>query len=317
MADVRGASPALVTQRDLWAAWYGHHLQSAASSLRQLWQTPIQSLATCLVIAIALGLPAAFLLVVDNVKNLSAHWHAEPGITLYVKRNLGANALESVGRRLAQLPGVASVEYISPEQGLEELKQQGGFGDALSVLDENPLPPVFIVRPLQHGESAVSTLSAQLRALPEVEKVQVDLDWVKRLQHLLSLARHTALWLAVFLCAGVCLIIGNTIRLIIERRREEIVVLKLVGATDAYVARPLLYGGFWYGLWGGLLAWLLLAMAGSALSPFARKLLESYGSDLVISSPGLTVLLGLLGWGALLGIIGAWWAARGYIRSAA
>lgn len=313
--EQRGASLSQVTPVDQLRAWYGHHKSTAASSLKQLWVAPLQSFMTCLMMAIALVLPAALLVVVSYVKTLGGQWLGNPGITIYLKTSLSESARLEVGRRLQQLPGTTALEYISPQQGLEELARYGGFGDALSALEDNPLPPVYLLKSVDGREASLRALSEQVRRLPEVDKVQLDLQWVQRLQHIMTIAERMVMMLGVFLALGVLLTIGNTTRLMLEGRRDEIAVIKLVGGTDAYVRRPLLYLGMWYGLAGGLLAWLLLMVASAWLAPALQLLLVSYGSSAAMPAPGLLALVQLLLTGGVLGLGGAWLATHRHIRA--
>lgn len=311
----RGASLSQVTRGNQLRAWYLHHKVSALGSLKQLWLTPLQSLMTWLVIAIALALPAALLIVVSHVKTLGGQWLSDPGITIYLKLSISEPMRVDVGERLQKLSGVASLEYISPQQGLEDLKRYGGFGDALSLLTENPLPSVYVLKALDGREETLTELSKQIDTFPEVDKVQLDLQWVQRIHQIVVTAERVVILLGIFLSLGVLLTIGNTTRLILESRRSEIAVIKLVGGTDAFVRRPLLYTGMWYGLMGGALAWLLLAITSLWLLPTVQVLLASYDSALVLKGPGLVALVQLLLVGGFLGLTGAWLASGRHIKA--
>ncbi len=315
VTDNRGASVSRITYGDLFRAWHTSHRISALNSLSQLWKTPLQSLMTWLVVAIALALPAALFLVVGNVKMLGKKWQIEPGVTVYLRSSLSESSIADTGLRIQKLSNVLSVQYISPQEGLEQLKSYGGFGDALSILDNNPLPPVYLLRPVDNNEVMLQSLIAQVRAFPEVEKVQLDLQWAQRLRLMVVLVERTAGLLGFFLSLGVLLTISNITRLVIERRKDEISVLKLVGATDAFVRRPLLYTGMWYGLIGGLGAWFLLAGAGAVVAPVVGALLASYSSEVVLQGVSFAVLAQLLFIGALLGLAGAWLSASRYLKA--
>jgi cell division transport system permease protein len=270
---------------------------------------------TCLMIAIALVLPAALLVVVSHVKTLGGQWLADPGITVYLKGSLSESARLDVGARLQKLPGATSLEYISPQQGLEELTRHGGFGDALSVLEDNPLPPVYLLKSIDGREASLRLLSEQVRSFPEVEKVQLDLQWVQRLQHIITIAERAVILLGVLLSLSVLLTVGNTTRLILEGRRDEVAVIKMVGGTDAFVRRPLLYIGVWYGLAGGVLAWVLLVVASAWLAPALQKLLVSYDSGFTLPGPGPLALVQLLLVGGMLGLAGAWLASGRHLKA--
>src|SRR5690606_28091656 len=253
--EQRGATLSQLGQVDRIRAWQGHHKSSAVDSLRQLKASLIQSLMTWMMIAIALALPTALLVVVGYMEVLGGQWLSEPGITIYLKTTLSDSVVLNVGEQLQNLPGVASVEYISPRQGLEELTRSGGFGDALSSLEGNPLPPVYLLTAVDRREESLRRLREQVQTFVEVDKVQLDLEWVQRLHHMVVMVERVAVLLGIFLSLGVLLAVGNATRLVLENRRAEIAVIKLVGGTDAFVRRPLLYTGMWHGLAGGFLAW--------------------------------------------------------------
>jgi cell division transport system permease protein len=137
--------------------------------------------------------------------------------------------------------------------------------------------------------------------------------WVKRLYQFMELGQRLVWALATLLGLAVLLIIGNTIRLSIESRRDEILVVKLVGGTDAFVRRPFLYTGIWFGLGGGIIAWLLLSMGLYWLSGPVETLISLYGSDFVLQGLSLSDSLMLIFDGVILGWLGAWLAVSRHL----
>lgn len=309
-ADVRKsvASPRRISVRDRVASYRLHHQQVAADSLRRLLKSPLSTLATWLVIGIALALPAGLYVALGNLENLSAGWDSSAQVSLYLRSSTGEEAGSALAERLRKRADIASVRYISRDAALNEFREMSGFGDVLNQLDGNPLPATIVVQPSRTAldPSAARHLLEDLKALPEVEQATLDLQWVQRLYAILAIGRQVALVLAVLLGVGVILVIGNTIRLAIEARRDEIVVVKLVGGTNAFVRRPFLYTGFWYGLGGGLLAWLIVAFCLYWLADPVATLAGAYGSRFVLAGPNPLQILVMLGAGALLGWGGAW-----------
>ena len=310
----RGASAHVVSTQDVLAAWFSHHRASARLSLQKILAEPLSSLMICLVIGIAIALPLSLFVVAENMKTLSGNWDDNPQISVYLRMGVQPATAQSLGNKLQAIDGVLSVRYISPETALENFRPYAGFGEAVKLLDDNPLPPVYVVQPLTADANAVARLAQQLKVIPEIEFVQFDLEWVQKLQHLLRLAERFIVWFALMLCLGVILTIANTIRLALENRREEIVVVKLVGGTDAFVRRPLLYTGFWYGLGGGIVAVLLVVLGRYLLTEPAQQLALLYQSH--FSPRGLAVsgTLAVLLTSALLGLMGAWLATARYFR---
>lgn len=287
-----------------------HHRETATHSLTQLAAAPVQSLMTLLVIAIALALPTALYLAVASVQQLAGGLDAGNRLTLYLKRDTAPQAIEGILVQLRQNPKVNAVQFISAEQGLAEFKTHSGFGAALDLLDHNPLPPVAVVTARDPpSPAALSALAEQLGKLGEVDEVQVDTRWVARANAIAAIGRQTAIALALVLALGVLLVVGNTIRLAIENRREEILVVKLVGGTDAFARRPFLYMGFWYGLGGGILAWAMVAAGRWWLHFSVDRLAALYQSQWALAQLGPMPALVLTASAAALGTLGARLAA--------
>lgn len=228
--------------------------------------------------------------------------------------DLAESDLQAVGERIQAYPGVASVSLITADQALAEFQEASGFGNALEGLDDNPLPAVIVVNPTDESAETVQQLAMTLDAMPEVAMAQVDLEWLQRMYGIVGLARRFTMGLALLLALGVVLAIGNTVRLAIENRRDEILVVKLVGGTDAYVSRPFLYTGIWFGVGGGVIAAVLALLAFLFLSgPFGR-LMALYDSDFALSGLTMSDLLLLLIVTGGLGLAGAWVSVLRHLR---
>jgi cell division transport system permease protein len=205
---------------------------------------------------------------------------------------------------------------VSPDEGLAEFRALSGLGEALSALPDNPLPWVVKVRPAPPYDTAtaVEDLAGALRGMDQVELVEADAAWVRRLHAILDALRSLVLLIAVALGAGVLAIIGNTIRLEIDGRRAEIEVTKLVGGSNAFVRRPFLYSGFWHGLAGGLLAVGLVLVALAVLDAPIARLAAAYGGSFTLIGLAPRELLAVIGGGAALGLLGAGLAASYHLR---
>jgi cell division transport system permease protein len=308
-----GARARRTRWRDRLGAHLDQHRQVAAHSLRRFFATPLQNLATVLVIAIALALPAGLYLLVATVQQLAGNLDSVNRVTLYLHADTALDAIAALREKLQRHPAVAATAYVSPAEGLAQFKAQSGFGDVLELLDGNPLPPVILVTANASADPAA--LAAEMGGWPEVDQARLDSQWLARVGAMAALGRRLALTLAAALALGVLLIVGNTIRLAIENRREEILVLKLVGGTDAFVRRPFLYLGFWYGLSGGVCAWLLVAAGRWWLQLPLDRLAALYQARWTIAPVGAMALLALAGVAAGLGIAGARLAASRQMRS--
>ncbi|WP_245720685.1 permease-like cell division protein FtsX [Microbulbifer yueqingensis] len=310
-----GAVTARTRLGDRGRSWLGHHREMAGEAVRRFLAAPMASGMTALVIAIALALPASLQLGLVNFQRAVAGWEGQPQISVFLHKRAREAAVTSYVEDLRADPRVAAVTYISPEQALAEFQQSSGLGDALAGLDANPLPAVLLVRPQDSAASDLEALAAGLRESALTDAVVLDMAWVERLARLTELGQRLSLGLGLLLALGVILVVVNTIRLHIESRREEILVVKLVGGTNAFVRRPFLYSGICYGLCGGLLAWLLVAVGVALLAGPVAGLADSYGSGYTLDGPGPAYLLGLAGGAALLGLAGAWLAVARHLRA--
>ena len=295
--------------------WIGRHVQALLFAAGRLARAPFATAFTVLVIAIALTLPASFALLISSVRSVSGDFANAVDVTVYFKRDAALEKVQQLAASARAHKGVASVKVIPADQALEQFRKESGFGEALEALSDNPLPHAMDVRPAAGATSPaeLETLKRYLAAWPEVELVQVDSEWVLRLNAILDLMRRIVLGAAVLLGAGVVAVIGNTIRLEILNRRAEIEITKLVGGSNAFVRRPFLYTGVFYGALGAVLASVLVLTGCYLLAEPVGLLAQSYGSDFRIATPTAGELGLLLATGALLGLIGAFLSAARHL----
>lgn len=298
----------------LKALWHSHQA-IALQSVRKLISEPAASAMTIAVIGIALLLPTTLFVAMNNLQMLSEGVSESSRITLYLADTVTEAEGRSMNEQLLARPDISTGTYISAAEAAEEFREYSGLGDVLSALEENPLPAVIVLSPQEIDEGSGAALLSELNGLPGVESAQLDLEWIARLQRFLDLAQRMSVALMLILALAVLFVTGNTIRLAIEGRRAEIVVVKLVGGTDSYVARPFLYTGFWYGMGGGLLAWLLQSLIMLALGGPLDALLALYDNQHSVQGlsflPGLVLLTG----SALLGWLGAWISVRQHLSA--
>ncbi|RJS94344.1 permease-like cell division protein FtsX [Salinisphaera sp. Q1T1-3] len=309
MADAsprRASSPKQASQSSLSEAasgWAGSHARCLLESLGRLHRRWVASLLTVLVIGIALALPTGLYILVKNMDHLATNWHESVQISVYLNTDLSADQGASLAQRLRDDADIDNTHFISAEQGLAEFKKASGFGDALDALGHNPLPGVIQVTPrAAMPPAAVGELVDRLADTDHVAKAQLDQAWLRRLSAILDLISRASWVIGLLLSAAVVFIVGNTIRLDIENRRQEIEVMKLLGAPDAFIRRPFLYSGLWYGLLGAVVALVVLGGCYIALGGPLATLVSSYNGALALeglglSGIGLVVLIGiLLGW---------------------
>src|SRR5580704_7269377 len=292
------------------------HLQALLGSLGRLARSPLSTVLTLLVIALALALPTSLRLFVTDAQLATGNFASAVDVSVYLKTDVPLAKAQQLAQAAQQRPDVATVTLISADKGLEDFRIYSGFGDALAALKENPLPHVLHVRPRAAASSAagLDSLRRYFAAWPEVDVVQVDSEWVMRFNAILEVLRRLLVIVAALLGAGVLAVIGNTIRLEILNRRAEIEVTKLVGGSNSFVRRPFLYTGVLYGLGGAVLAWLIVEAAVAVLSQPVANLAQLYGSTFVLQGPSDDDIGILLAAGTVLGWMGAWISAARHLR---
>lgn len=316
MTDVR-SSEALQPPRRTGrlSGWFVRHTSTAIAALGRIWRQPFASLMTILVIAVTLALPAAMHVVVKNARSISASWDNALDFSVYLKTNTSLEQATRLADIVGQRADIESVRLVSAEDALTEFREQSGFGEALDQLQDNPLPHTLVVRPAaSNTEVSMGLLNEELGNLPEADFVQVDTEWVRRFHAILAILERAILMGAALLGVAILVIIGNTIRLDIQNRREEIEVTKLIGASNAFVRRPFLYSGFWYGLTGGLLALLLVWYGLYALADPVSRLAGLYDSAFDVLALDAAESFLIIGCGIGLGLIGSWTAATRHMR---
>jgi len=298
-------------------AWLTRHAQTSIGSLGRLSQQKLATILTVLVIGIALALPACLHLLITNAQTATGNWNRAVDLTVFLKRPTSVEEAKRTADRIKQRRDVSSVELIAADEALKEFRRDSGFGAAIEALNDNPLPHTLVVRPSEGFTTPASldALAADLRAQPSVEVVQLDTAWVNRLNAILEAIRRGLALTAGLLALGVMVIVGNTIRLDIQNRRAEIEVTKLVGGSDAFVRRPFLYNGIWYGLGGGITAWIITIGVTGVLREPVGRIAGLYGSAFELGGLDLRATLILLGSGIVLGWLGSYVAASRHLRA--
>jgi len=301
---LEGASQSRTGWRNQYSSWVRR--LSAADSLRRVLEHPWSSVLTWMVIGIALALPVGLNLALDNAQIVSAQWDSPAQISLFLKNDLSVEDARKLEFKLAGADTISTTVLVAKDAALEEFRELSGFTDVLASLDENPLPHLIIISPAPGLDPpALIALRKELLAMPAIEQAVMDMAWLQRLNTLMELGHRVVYALGGMLVVGVALILGNTIRLAIESRRDEIVIVKLVGGSNAFVRRPFLYTGLWYGVGGGVIAALLLALTLWLLQSPAQNLAGLYQSSFVLQGLGLMGGLNLVVLGGLLGLLGA------------
>ncbi|GLS92279.1 cell division protein FtsX [Psychromonas marina] len=297
------------------SAVISQHFQQVFTSFSELWKTPIATLMTVFVLGLALSLPSVFNVLYKNAERVTGQWDGASEISLFLNKDISEPRVQVLINKLALYNDIDSVTYISRHQALEEFKEMSSFSKALNYLDENPLPAVLVVVPTKDAMTSAGSklLVAKLQREQGIDLVRVDLDWIEKLQAILELLVDIVIAIAALLLISVLLIVSNTIRLNILNHRDEIEVLKLVGATNSFIQRPYLYAGAWYGLLGGTIAWLLTVAMVIWLQSGVMSLMGLYQLQFEISLLNFKEVATLLGIATALGFVASYISVKQYL----
>lgn len=301
-----------------FTAWVNQVSDAFHFSLKRLWFNPLATWITFAVIALALALPTGLYVLLINLEGLTSEEREVPTISLFLKQSVTEQEAYDHAILLSEKPEISNVAVITRNQAADKFKQITGFSEILETLGKNPLPHVLVVTPrlnlLGRLQIDFDTFADDLKNYGIVDNVQIDVEWVQRLKAIIQIAERVTLVIALLLAITVLLVIGNTIRLDIESRKEEIHILKMMGATNHYIRRPFLFSGIWYGLFGGIFSLVIVHFSLLFLISPVDQLAQLYGSEFVISGVGISITFKILLLSALLGMVGAWIAVGRHLK---
>ena len=310
--------PSLQRIRRRNRAWLRRHSYSFFSSLGVLLQHKLGTLMTVLVLGIAMFLPLGLYVTLENLDGMNLRQDEWSAVTVFFASGTKEAEVKRVAKELEKRMQPEKVVVISPAEGLADFREASGFGESLDMLEENPLPWVMQVSP-QPGatgkmEENVAELTAYLQSIDSIEVTRFDYKWLQRLGRMLELGEAVVTVLILLFGLAVVVVVANTIRLDVASHAEEIEILALVGAGNAFIRQPFLYTGFWYGLMGGVLAIALLYLTSLYLGGPLGLLLETYGTVFTLRGLGGSNTLWLVLGGGLLGWLGALISVQRYLR---
>lgn len=296
-------------------AYFLHHLQSLVFSLGKIYKAPTTTIMTVAVIGITLSLPSGFYLFLKNIEAMSGDLSSSTQITLYLDLKTSEKSARKLSKTLASKETIQETEFISRDSALKTFRQSSGFGKSIDTLSNNPLPHTIIVVPESDSDRfEIKNLLNSLQSIPEVKIAKLDTEWLERLFTILEIAKRAVGIITLLFAFAVLLIIGNTIRLDIQNRYQEIIVTKLIGATNAFIRRPFLYGGLWYGLFGGIISWLIVELGYLAISGPLGRLDLLYQAELDIVTFSFQDFIILITSSTLLGLTGSWIAVAKHLN---
>ena len=286
-------------------SWLRHQKHALTSSIRRLAAQPVATLLTALAMGVAISLPSGLYLVLGNLNKLAGDLPAQPEISVFLDADVSNAQKQTISARLKQAD-IAHARFVPKDEALASLSAAQDLTGITAGLTQNPLPDAWVVRPQDTSREALDRISNELKALTGISETHLDSQWADRLQAALAIGR-TGVWLLGGLFAiALIAISGNAIRAQVLSRRDEILVSRLIGATNRYIRRPFLYLGALQGLLGGLAAGSVLAIAGLMLQSPVEKLANLYGSAFQLLPPTLMEVALVLGLTTLFGWLGAW-----------
>ncbi len=313
----RGAQLSQISILQRIQMFFLSHLRQALGSLGEMWRAGAASLMTIGVLGLSITLPSTLYILVKNAEQINAGWDQASEISLFLKAETSKQHIDQLLTRINSWPEVNKVTYIPADDALNEFKTLSGFGDTIAYLDKNPLPRGVLVAPTEKhaGPAAARLLLDKLRNEREVDIGKLDLEWLQRLDAILTVAKELVTMIALLLFLAVVLIIGNTIRLNILSKKDEILVMKLVGATDAFIQRPFMYTGFWYGLLGGLLAWFAVICLLWWMSSSVEAVSALYQKQFTLTGVDFSTLLIMLSTSVVLGLVGSMISVKRHVSA--
>ncbi|ADP10649.1 cell division protein FtsX [Erwinia sp. Ejp617] len=300
----------------LKGGWHEQWRYAMHGSLSDMWRQPLATLLTVMVIAISLTLPSVCYMVWKNVSQAAEQWYPAPQLTVYLSKTLDDDAAENVVAQLKKEDGVDKVNYLSREEALGEFRNWSGFGGAMDMLEQNPLPAVAIITPKLNFQNSgtMDNLRDRVSKVQGIDEVKMDDSWFARLAALTGLVGQVAAMIGILMIVAVFLVIGNSVRLSIFARRDTINVQKLIGATDGFILRPFLYGGALLGFSGALLSLVLSAALLFRLESVVKQVASVFGTSFVLHGLAWDESLLLLLISAMIGWVAAWLATVQHLR---
>ena len=295
-------------------SWLTTHGHACGRAIKRLLAQPTVTFLSVFVIGIAIALPLGLFVAFANVNAASSRVNTEPNINIYLALNASELETRELEKKLKSLGTVDRVTFISRESALQEMKRVANLAELLGSLEANPLPHAFSIRPTVGDPVTLEALRKEITALPKVEGITMDFEWAQKLKRFATFAERIALLLGLLLATAVVFVTGNTIRLQILTRKEEIEVSQLIGATRRFIRRPFLYFGAFQGLLAGLVALLTVMAFVWWAGAEVQALTASYGGDFSIRAPSLNQSLAVVLLSGLLGWFGAFFSVWMYLR---
>lgn len=299
--------------------WLNQHMQAIKLVLSRMRSNKLSTFMICLVIAVAMCVPGLFYLGVDHLSKFTNYIQDETEISLFLKLDADKDAVSDIDAVLAKNSAIKQFHLVTKAQAWKELKSKAETNNTtdskISELDKNPLPDAFFIQAKSAEPEALEALKNELEKIPGVEHALLNTDWAKRLSALLSLGKKIILFITVLLALALLVVIGNTIRMQILTQKDEVVVSKLIGATNSFIRMPFLYAGIIYGLFGGLLAIIMMVLVVKLFNLSVSELSNLYSSDFSLPLINGQLFLDIISFAIFIGWFGSYLAVSRSIAS--
>ena len=289
--------------------WLNQHAQAIKLVLTRMHYNKLSTFMISLVIAVAMCVPGVFYMGVDHLSKLSNHMQDETEISLFLKLDANPNVASEIDAVLAKNTAIKQYHLVTKDQAWKDLKakaESNKIDNEVSQLTKNPLPDAFFIQAKSADPAALETLKNELQGIPGVDQAVLNAEWAKRLSSILALGTKIILFIAALLGLALLVIIGNTVRMQILTQKEEIIVSKLIGATTSFIRTPFLYAGMIYGLFGGLLAIVILTLIVQLYNQSVTQLSNLYSSDFSLPWFNIPLYIAIIITSILIGWLGSY-----------
>jgi cell division transport system permease protein len=295
--------------------WLNHHSQALKLVLSRMLNNKLSTLMICLVVAVAMCIPGLFYVGVDHLSTLTNHMQDETEISLFLKLDASTDTVAEIDKLLAKNEAIKQFRLVTKDEAWQKLKSQSDANNAVYQLTKNPLPDAFFIQAKSTDPEALEKLRNELQNIKGVEQALLNTEWAKRLATILTLGKKIILFIAILLAIALLVIIGNTVRMQILTQKDEIEVSKLMGATTSFIKTPFLYAGILYGLFGGLLAVLMIAGVIEIFNYSVAQISRLYSSDFSLSLFNTNLFFTIIGSAIVIGWVGSYLAVTRSIAS--
>ncbi len=294
--------------------WFRQHAYALRSALTHLRAAPGNFLFNVLVVAIALALPIMGLTVIENIRPVASQLSIEPELSIFLKPELASAEsaqLQTPIKQVLKNAGInAKLRFIPKDKALSSMESTSSLAEVLSSLGNNPLPDAYVLTLSNQDGDKIEAVQAGLKEMPQIDVVQVDSAWVKRLSALMNVMQTALLFLAATLAVVVIVVVFNATRLQVISHQAEISVSRLLGATNSFIHKPYYYTGAMLGVLSGGLALGIVALALIPLNQAVAEFAQLYASEFHLSPLAWLPSLALLFISKLLGLFGSYLSVR-------